>query len=300
MYHPSDPRSGLTTNPGTPGASATSEYGMPKLVVLQDTEPSFTSPGESRVWYVRTSAFVVAYYELVPRDPVALLPATADRIVIVPHDEEPVTLELGSASWVTDESSMFVAAGPGAVTTRTRATVIEVASYTDLSTFPHAVNEQDYATPMPRVAAPARRRVPGLQVGVKTYPMSSYPPIPGRFGRIIASSNIMANLLETEHAPRDTTRLSPHDHADFEQCCITTRGSYVHHWRTPWTPDLQNWREDMHVEYDSPAIAVIPPGVVHTANSISDGPNQMIDLFSPPRRDFAEKGWVLNSLDGEL
>jgi hypothetical protein len=130
--------------------------------------------------------------------------------------------------------------------------------------------------------------------------MSSFPAADGRFGRIIASSNIMANLLEPEQTARDVTRLSPHSHADFEQCCITTRGAYVHHWRTPWTPDGRNWRDDLHLAYDSPGIAVIPPGIVHTANSVGFGPKQMIDLFSPPREDFAAKGWVLNAGDCEL
>ncbi|MEU9888200.1 hypothetical protein [Sphaerisporangium sp. NPDC051011] len=249
---------------------------------------------------MRFSHFVVAYYELVPGDAVPLLHAASDRIVLVPHDDEPVTLDFDIGRYPVDCAGMFVAAGPAILTAHANATVIEAAAFADLAEVPEALNEPDFADPVPGIGDARTRRVPGLQAGVRFYPMAPYPPTPGRFGRIIASSNIMANLLETEREARDVTRLSPHSHADFEQCCITTKGSYVHHWRTPWTSDLREWSEDLHLAYDSPAIAVIPPGVVHTANSVSRGPNQMIDVFSPPRQDFTAQGWVLNPYDSDL
>ncbi|WP_410676863.1 hypothetical protein [Amycolatopsis sp. cmx-4-68] len=303
MYDTSDPRSALpTTNSPAP---ATTELGEPQLIALRSTEPTFVSAAGSRVWHVRTATFLVIYYELTAHDTVALLPATGDRVVMVPHEGEVVTVEIddvtaGDSSATVGSASVMVVPGAARITARTAATVIETASYKDLGPTPPAVNEHAYAEPMPRVAESAARRVNGLQGAITVYPLKDFEPSPDRFGRIFCSSNMMVNLLEVEHGPRDTARLSPHLHDDFEQCSITTRGTYVYHWRAPWTPDLGSWREDLHPSVDSPAITLIPPGVIHTANSTTGGENQMIDVFSPPRGDFISKGWVLNSRDSDL
>ena len=298
MYPDGDPRNGLAA------ARPASQFGQPQLVELRTTTPSHTTAAGSSVWYVRTASFLVAYYELAAGDTVDLLPALADRVVVVPHDEERVRVRLDSpsdaASWTADGAGIAVVPGRAQVHADTAATVVEAASFDDLDGGPVPVNDAAYAAPVPGLAEPPARRVAGLQGSITGYPMSRFPPTEGRFGRIICSSNVMANLLETESGPRDVGRLSPHTHDGFEQCSITTRGRYVQRWRTPWTADLTSWREDQHPSYDSPGIAIIPPGVVHTANSTSAGPNQMIDLFSPPRDDFVARGWVLNRADSEL
>ncbi len=106
----------------------------------------------------------------------------------------------------------------------------------------------------------------------------------------------MVNVFEPTTAPRDTAKLSPHSHADFEQGSLSLSGTVMHHLRTPWTPDMSTWRDDEHVEYRSPALLVIPANLVHTTAYAGGDPNWFIDVFSPPRVDFSEKpGWVRNA-----
>ena len=97
--------------------------------------------------------------------------------------------------------------------------------------------------------------------------------------------------------PRDETALSPHAHDDFEQGSIGLEGEWVHHLRTPWTPDKREWRDDIHLSAGSPSVLIIPAGIIHTSQGVAGEGMRLIDVFSPPRKDFAEKGWVDNAED---
>ena len=106
----------------------------------------------------------------------------------------------------------------------------------------------------------------------------------------------MVNVLPEDDTPRDATKLSPHHHDDFEQISLQIHGDYVHHMRAPWTPDSTTWRDDEHRHCTSPAIVVIPPGLIHTSQSVGEMHHWLIDVFAPPRADFSNRpGWVLNA-----
>lgn len=113
-----------------------------------------------------------------------------------------------------------------------------------------------------------------------------------QFGRIFMSRHLMINVFDIKHQRRDTRKLTPHSHADFEQASITLAGDFLHHLRYPWGPDLADWRDDQHVAVGSPSATIIPPHVIHTTRDVGEGATWLIDVFAPPRHDFIKNGWV--------
>ena len=97
--------------------------------------------------------------------------------------------------------------------------------------------------------------------------------------------------------PRDETQLTPHSHADFEQASVALEGQWLHHLRVPWTPNRHHWKPDRTVEIGSPSVTVIPAGVIHTSQGIAGEGMRLIDVFSPPRVDFSQRGWVDNAAE---
>lgn len=105
--------------------------------------------------------------------------------------------------------------------------------------------------------------------------------------RIVRSRGLMLNVTKVRNEPRDTAKLTPHSHEDFEQGSLCLTGTYVHHLRYPWTANLDDWREDEHITLESPSICIITPRVVHTSRNLPGEPGYLIDVFAPPRMDFS-------------
>jgi hypothetical protein len=133
---------------------------------------------------------------------------------------------------------------------------------------------------------------------LRVYRVADAPADPTRFGAIYRCSTVMVNVIPSTWGPRDPAKLSPHFHDDFEQFSLQVDGDYVHHMRTPWTPDQAHWVADDSRACGSPAVVVIPPPIMHTSQGVGEHRHHLVDIFCPPRMDFSLKpGWILNEAD---
>jgi hypothetical protein len=160
------------------------------------------------------------------------------------------------------------------------------------------INSATYAQPDARVApigTPYRRKTDAERIHVIALDEVAAPPDNPRL-KMFQSATLSINWVEYA-GPRDRTTLSPHSHTDFEQCSLAAAGDFIHHLRVPWAKDANLWRDDRHVQVPSPSVLVLPVHLVHTTEGVGAGPHLLIDVFSPPRRDFIAKGWVANAPD---
>lgn len=156
---------------------------------------------------------------------------------------------------------------------------------------PAPANAEIYADGGPEVAPFAPWPAPYGGYALRRYRLADYAD---QKMRLFRSANLMINVFDFD-GPRDVNALSPHYHDDFEQGSFAMTGDWVHSLRYPWSKKLSDWREDEHLHIGSPSLLVIPATVIHTSRSVGAGENQLVDIFSPPRRDFCDLGWVNNA-----
>ncbi|HVY85443.1 MAG TPA: hypothetical protein VG943_09945 [Caulobacterales bacterium] len=293
MYDPTDPRSTLqksaasAAKPAQPAADA--EYG------LFYKDPPQEDDANGRTWYSRGQNFVVAYSEAKPGASFERKDQIDEWMVLVPDHDTPFVASAAKQEERGDGYSVLVMP-PGAskLTFPKGGRVVRIFTSRSKDIADKCANAASYAEPHANIPPfePWPDPVGGYKVRVYSL---NVPKEPGRLGRIWRCTTFMINYPELQIGARDTSKLSPHYHDDFEQCSLLLAGTYIHHMRWPWTVDQKHWREDVHAVVDSPSITVIPPPVIHTSVGTS-AENQLIDIFSPPRVDFSLKaGWVLNA-----
>jgi hypothetical protein len=247
---------------------------------------------------VRGQNFVVAYTPLAAEEAVEETGVPDEHFVLLPQEGVRLAVSGSGGRTVLDEPGVVIVP-PGNSTVRAdrACAVLRIFSSLASPVLERAANASAYATPDPAVAPlPRPVGVPTTTVPV-VHRMSEVPVDPARLGRILRTSTLMINWFPRQIGPRDPEKLSPHVHEDFEQGSVTLAGDFVHHFRTPWTPRLSEWREDTQTRCQSPSVAVIPPGVIHTTRAVGAGAHDLVDVFAPPRQDFLDQGWVLNADD---
>lgn len=292
MYDQTDPRAKLAASAAKPAPKAFvgADFGL-----FYENAPQLTDQ-KSRTWITRGQNFLVAYSEIEPGAVLERTDQVDEYVFILPDRDSSATVTANGASHEVPGFSLVIVP-PGdsriEVTSGTRAVRVFSTQSEDLDAL--CSNADSYAEPHPNI--PPFQPWPEPRDGYKVRVYSlDVPKEPGRFGRIFRCTTLMINYLDEQDGPRDTTKLSPHHHDDFEQGSLALAGTYMHHLRWPWTTDLSAWREDQHAFCQTPSLTVIPPPAIHTSRGTDAGLNQLVDIFSPPRVDFSmQNGWVLNA-----
>jgi mannose-6-phosphate isomerase-like protein (cupin superfamily) len=292
-----------TTQPGNgvfapDGAGASPGAGRPpayyELTGQNLDEAEFTV---ERSWCIRAQNFCVAYTWASVGTTLKQDAIPDEHILVVPG-ATPVRIDTqdGQRSSVTGPAVVIVPPGTSSVTAAGAGALLQVFSSRATGILAKARNGSRYSGTEPGTAPLPGRPSPGPGT-LRTYRAADIPEDPSRFGRIFRTDSLMINWCAPAPGPQDTESLSPQANDDFEQVSVTLAGEYIHHLRTPWTPRLRDWRDDEHVQVTSPSVAIIPPGIVHTTRAIGTGSHELIEVFAPPRPDFAAKAWVINDGD---
>ncbi|MBP7566024.1 MAG: hypothetical protein KA795_08450 [Burkholderiaceae bacterium] len=254
--------------------------------IAGDTAPSWVTRGANFVVVVsRARGGDTLSRAGNPDEYVLLLPDTPGLSATVEAGGEQLTAQADSLTIVPPGASRITVQGSGLVVRIFSADVTDLAALAD--------NAAAYATPNPDAAPLVEWPEPVGGYKLRHYKLADYAR-EGSNMRIFRTRKLMVNPLLKRMVARDVTKLSPHSHADFEQGSLALSGTYVHHMRYPWGPDMTLWRDDEAGEMGSPSLLVVPPKVIHTSRNIGNEPGVLIDIFAPPRMDFSKKGVVCN------
>lgn len=296
MYHSTDPRAALAAAPAGAKPAATHFAGA-EYAKFYEQKPAEDQNGV-RTWYARGQNFIIAYSDAEEGAMLSRSSQPDEYVVLLPDPGAGAEITWGHERLtVSGHSITFVPAGASSVTLLGAAKVVRMLTTRSEDLARLCSNAASYTKTHPNL--PPFEPWPEAAGGrkIRTYSLD-VATTPGRFGRIFRCSTFMVNFLEPKNGPRDTSKMSPHHHDDFEQCSLALAGTFIHHMRWPWTTDMAQWRDDDHERCGSPSIAVIPPPAIHTSQAMDAKLNILVDIFCPPRVDFSEKpGWVLNEAD---
>jgi len=297
MYSSSDPRSKLSSAqagsalPTSDQPFAGAEYGL-----FGSTEPQIDD-ANGRTWLTRGQNFIIAYTLAKPGGTFARSGQIDEYVLLI---EQPEPRAVVSANGETVEVPGYHVAmippGDSTITFPEGGEFVRLFTTASEDLAALCANASSYATAHPLIPPLERWPEPRGGFRIRSYSLD-VPPEQGRFGRLWRCTTFMVNVFEPV-GPRDTAKLSPHHHTDFEQCSLAMGGAYMHHLRWPWTENAAHWRDDEHALCPAPSVVVIPPMSIHTSASVAPENNLLVDIFSPPRKDFSEmEGWVLNAAE---
>jgi hypothetical protein len=298
MYDATDPRSTLAPAAGNAAANkAPTRFAAADVGKFYETAPQ-DDDANGKSWLIRSENAVIVYTDAVDGAHFVREGQVDEYVLLLPDPGISATVTTSAGTTAAPGHSVaFIPAGRSEIRISGTGKIIRMYTTRSADLAARCANAQAYASAHPNVAPfrPWPQAKGGTKVHVYTLDVADEP---GRFGRIWRCSTFMVNYLPPQRGPRDVTKLSPHHHDDFEQASLALEGGFTHHLRWPWTTNLNNWRDDQHEYCGSPSVTVIPPPAIHTSRGMSEGVNQLVDIFCPPRLDFSQKpGWVLNADD---
>ena len=249
MYHSTDPRAALAAAPAGAKPTATHFAGA-EYAKFYEQKPAEDQNG-ARTWYARGQNFIIAYSDAEKGGVLSRTNQPDEYVVLLPDASAGAEIVWGHERvTVSGHSITFVPAGASSVTLLGAAKVVRMMTTRSEDLNRLCSNAASYATAHPNL--PPFEPWPEATGGrkIRTYSLD-VAVTPGRFGRIFRCSTFMVNFLEPKHGPRDPSKLSPHHHDDFEQCSLALAGTFIHHMRWPWTPDMGQWRDRKSIRLNS-------------------------------------------------
>jgi len=260
-------------------------------------EPPQLDEGDgARTWLLRGANFVIAVSDVEPGAELARADNADEYMVLLPPETDAAISTDKESIDARGDSLTIVPPGKSSVRAKTAGRVVRIFSNRARDLGASASNAANYADGAPEVAPIIDWPQPEEGYRLRNYYLPNYSD-PKFFGRIFRSTNLMINVFDRKDVRRDPSKMSPHSHDDFEQASLTLEGSFVHHLRVPWTPNMALWREDEHVAFDSPSILVIPAKLVHTTQDVGSGRTWLVDIFAPPRIDFSRQPGLVRNAD---
>jgi hypothetical protein len=298
MYDKSDPRASLAATPAS--APVFTAYSPADYVKFYEEQPAESGP-DGRTWYMRGQNGVIGYSEAKAGARFSRSGQIDEWVLLLPDPGVSVRVTAGGETrTVAGYSVTFMPPGDSVVEVVEGGRIVRLFTTRSADLAALCSNAGEYVEPHHNIPPFQAWPTPPDGFRIRTYSLD-VPDEPGRFGRIWRCTTFMVNYLAPQVGPRDITKLSPHHHDDFEQYSLSVQGSFIHHLRWPWTPNMKMWRNDEHEFVGTPSVTVIPPPAIHTTRGMDPGVNQLVDIFSPPRIDFSLKpGWVLNAADYPL
>lgn len=255
-----------------------------------DTRPPDETAGGVAYWYAAATNFAVVTARVPAGGRLRLTGHASEHVLLWSAGSAAVTVSTSDGTVTADEPGVvIVPPGDSEVEARTEGYVYRV--FTCFS--PVYAEARRFGGVSADGVAPL---TPSAPANTLRYHKVGDFPVDGN-KRVFRSADIMLSMIFPGDRPRDPSRLSPHTHDGFEQGCLVTMGSYVHHVRRQWGADSTRWRDDEHEHVAAPSVTVISPPDVHTSQNVGEGPFRHVDIFCPPREDFIAKGLVLNTED---
>lgn len=270
---------------------------IPQASVCQpdDAPPQVTGSDGTQTWLTRGRTFVVAISRVVPGARLERTDQNDEYMLLVPVGLS-VTVQAGGETVESDgqcDALTIIPPGASTVTSHGSGWLTRIFSHRAADLAALAGNAAGY----PVLAPDAPPAPPPGGFKLRHYPLERYKK-PDSPARPFRSTNLLVNAFVPRDFRRDTRKMTPHAHDDFDQASLALQGHFVHHLRYPWLTDMTQWREDEHHAVGSPSVIVMPAQVVHTTQDVGLGWVQLVDIFSPPRPDFVEKpGWLCNESD---
>lgn len=259
------------------------------------TEPQVNTEGQ-KSWITRSANVVVVVSQVAAGAELARSDNPDEYLLLLPPGVRAQVTAKGESLEAGPETLTIVPPGQSAIKLLDSGTVTRVFTVRAADLAAQAENAGVYANGAAGVAPLVDWPMPVGGYKLRNYTLAEYTD-PKIFGRLFRSSNLMINVFERKTDRRDPRKMTPHSHGDFEQISLTLEGSFIHHLRTPWTPDSTTWRDDEHLHVDSPSTVVIPANLIHTTRDVGEGVAWLIDIFGPPRMDFSLQPGVVRNAD---